>query len=294
MSPLAKYSFPMSPPHFEDPPQTPDPILAASANGKRFWPGSTTPPQSSTMGGKRHSSGSALPPLESASAVGITNGLGDLSLTKEFAPPPGKIRRRNALPTSDLFLQSRELQRLQDMSPSAGSEQPPTPMNPLMTDFADLSLQKKRKVPKGARMMRQQMQQRQRTRATCRNPEPPKEKEEGMGSDEESITRISLHQTLASIRPMGEEILPVTLFEQFRESQERHSRAMVLYRPPTNLVEKMLGGGGGAGGRGEPDGKEEGRDGSPDKADAAGGAGSSDENSSGSASSDKDKDVDMS
>ena len=101
-------------------------------------------------------------------------------------------------------------------------------------------------------------------------------------------------QTLASIRPMGEEILPVTLFEQFRESQERHSRAMVLYRPPTNLVEKMLGGGGGAGGRGEPDGKEEGRDGSPDKADAAGGAGSSDENSSGSASSDKDKDVDMS
>ena len=50
--------------------QTPDPILAASANGKRFWPGSTTPPQSSSMGGKRHSSGSALPPLESASAVG--------------------------------------------------------------------------------------------------------------------------------------------------------------------------------------------------------------------------------
>ena len=91
---------------------------------------------------------------------------------------------------------SNDTTELQDMSPSAGSEQPPTPMNPLMTDFADLSLQKKRKVPKGARMMRQQMQQRQRTRATCRNPEPPKEKEkeEGMGSDEESITRISLHQ----------------------------------------------------------------------------------------------------
>ena len=55
-------------------PQTPDPILAASANGTRFWPGSTPPPtsQSSTTlgGGKRHSSGSALPPLESASAVG--------------------------------------------------------------------------------------------------------------------------------------------------------------------------------------------------------------------------------
>ena len=138
--------------------QTPDPILAASANGTRFWPGSTPPPQSSTLGGKRHSSGSALPPLESASAVGefhltrmfytmriedviirdvlrmscdiyystvllifififcssgITNGLGDLSLTQQCAPPPGKIRRRNALPTSDLFLQSRELQRLQ-------------------------------------------------------------------------------------------------------------------------------------------------------------------------------------
>ena len=45
--------------------------------------------------------------------AGITNGLGDLSLTQQCAPPPGKIRRRNALPTSDLFLQSRELQRLQ-------------------------------------------------------------------------------------------------------------------------------------------------------------------------------------
>lgn len=99
-------------------------------------------------------------------------------------------------------------------------------------------------------------------------------------------------QTLTTIRPMGEEILPETLLEQFRASQDRQSRAMVLYRPPTNLVEKMLG-------RGEPDGKEaEAEGGSPpqgaEKADLA--EGSSDENSSGSASnsSAKDADVDMS
>ena len=51
--------------------------------------------------------------LQGSSFAGITNGLGDLSLTAQCSPPPGKIRRRNALPTSDLFLQSRELQRLQ-------------------------------------------------------------------------------------------------------------------------------------------------------------------------------------
>ena len=77
------------------------------------------------------------------------------------------------------------------MSPSAGSE-PPPPMNPLMTDFADMSLQKKRKVPKGARM-RQQMQQRQRALATPKNVESSKA-EEGEDGNDESITRISLHQ----------------------------------------------------------------------------------------------------
>ena len=79
---------------------------------------------------------------------------------------------------------------------------------------------------------------------------------------------------------MGEEILPETLLEQFRASQDRQSRAMVLYRPPTNLVDKMLG-------RGEPDGKEEEAaegGGSPTGAERADGSGSSDENSSGSAS----------
>ena len=89
---------------------------------------------------------------------------------------------------------------------------------------------------------------------------------------------------------MGDEILPETLLEQFRASQDRQSRAMVLYRPPTNLVEKMLGH------RGEPDGKEgEGGDGkAADAADAAA-AGSSDENSSGSGSTkDGAEDVDMS
>ena len=84
---------------------------------------------------------------------------------------------------------------------------------------------------------------------------------------------------------MGEEILPETLLEQFRASQDRQSRAMVLYRPPTNLVERMLGGGGC--GRGEPDGEEAAEgEGSPppgaEKADLAMAAadGSSDENSS--------------
>ena len=46
------------------------------------------------------------------------------------------------------------------------------------------------------------------------------------------------YQTLTSIRPMGEEVLPEALLEQFRASQDRQSRAMVLYRPPTNLVDE--------------------------------------------------------
>ena len=87
-------------------------------------------------------------------------------------------------------------------------------------------------------------------------------------------------QTLTSIRPMGEEILPETLLERFRASQDRQSRAMVLYRPPTNLVEKMLGGG-----RGEPDGEEAeaeagGSQPGAERADLAAADGSSDENSS--------------
>ena len=97
-----------------------------------------------------------------------------------------------------------------------------------------------------------------------------------------------MSQDLASFRAMGDEILPETLLEQFRASQDRQSRAMVLYRPPTNLVEKMLGR------RGEPDGKEDdGGDGkAADAADAA--AGSSDENSSGSGSTKGGEDVEMS
>ena len=43
---------------------------------------------------------------------------------------------------------------------------------------------------------------------------------------------------------MGEEVLPEALLERFRASQDRQSRAMVLYRPPTNLVDEMRSGGG--------------------------------------------------
>ena len=63
-------------------------------------------------------------------------------------------------------------------------------MNPLMSDFADLSLQKKRKVPKGARM--RQMQRRSSgaaAAAAARKRDCSKEKE-----GEESIRGISLHQ----------------------------------------------------------------------------------------------------
>ena len=97
-----------------------------------------------------------------------------------------------------------------------------------------------------------------------------------------------MSQDLASFRAMGDEILPETLLEQFRASQDRQSRAMVLYRPPTNLVEKMLGR------RGEPDGKQDdgGEGKAADAADAA--AGSSDENSSGSGSTKGGEDVEMS
>ena len=42
---------------------------------------------------------------------------------------------------------------------------------------------------------------------------------------------------------MGEEVLPEALLERFRASQDRQSRAMVLYRPPTNLVDEMRSGG---------------------------------------------------
>ena len=100
-----------------------------------------------------------------------------------------------------------------------------------------------------------------------------------------------MSQDLASFRAMGDEILPETLLEQFRASQDRQSRAMVLYRPPTNLVEKMLGR------RGEPDGKQDdgGEGKAADAADAAdAAAGSSDENSSGSGSTKGGEDVEMS
>ena len=42
-------------------------------------------------------------------------------------------------------------------------------------------------------------------------------------------------------------MLPEALLEQFRASQDRQSRAMVLYRPPTNLVDEMRSGGQGGG-----------------------------------------------
>ena len=112
---------------------------------------------------------------------------------------------------------------MQDMSPSSsGSTEQTTatpPMNPLMSDFADLSLQKKRKVPKGARARHgghvshgattcpmvpcpmgqvQQQQQRQRQRtlapASTKNRDGSKAEEEGEEGSDESITRISLHQ----------------------------------------------------------------------------------------------------
>ena len=83
---------------------------------------------------------------------------------------------------------------MQDMAPT---ELAP-PMNPLMSDFADLSIQRqqKRKVPKGARTRHSQhVQHRQRASAAAsKNCGGSKEEGEGEEGNDESISRISLHQ----------------------------------------------------------------------------------------------------
>ncbi len=87
----------------------PDPILSASANGVKFWPRRTS-------GGGGNGTTDLAPAASSRGAAAvastgvITEGICDLSLN--CTPPPGKIRRRNALPSSDLFLEVRELREL--------------------------------------------------------------------------------------------------------------------------------------------------------------------------------------
>lgn len=111
--------FPTSPPHFDSAPPPPDELRRI-----REVKAPTPPPAAESGGLGLHTS------------VQMTASLAQMSL--ENSPPPGKIRRRNALPTSDLFLQSRQLQRLQDLNQTAE-------MGALHQELADLSLQRPRK-----------------------------------------------------------------------------------------------------------------------------------------------------
>jgi hypothetical protein len=164
-------------------------------------------------------------------------------------------RRRNALtPQSDLFLQAREVQRMHDLkSRHQVNPDGTTTMKPLLNDFADLSLTKRKvAIPRGRRSL---------PATTSRPPPPPSPSppshtngevtkldevemtlaaESSSSSSKPGIARISLHEDLAQFRPAGEEILPDTLIERFRVTRDRQSRAMVLYRPPSNLVNEIL------------------------------------------------------
>ena len=70
--------YPMSPPHFEDPPQSQDPILVASANRIKFWPGMIK-----SQGSPDLASGDP-----NLSTGVITKGILDLSLKEDDQRPP--------------------------------------------------------------------------------------------------------------------------------------------------------------------------------------------------------------
>jgi hypothetical protein len=160
-------------------------------------------------------------------------------------PPPGKIRRRNALVESDIFPLAHMMQRLENINSAAINAGNPTSSataggsgNPLHVDMGHLCLDVKRKkaVPRHARETQQipkaPDKQQYSTEASSLDVDDNSDFESEEG---EKQMRVILHSDL--INAPKTQFVPQKLVEQY---VKKETHALVLYRPPEQIVGDIL------------------------------------------------------
>ena len=170
-------------------------------------------------------------------AVRLTSKLSEMTLASP--PPPGKIRRRNALTSTDLFLKSREMQQLEEQYRASITEdrasKDPITAKALQKDLENLTLGPLRRKKAVSRSPPSVSSSQNQTKADEKRKEPliPLVKSSGK-------MHISLHEDLnkALSSPMKmKNQLPESLLSRYRvqDRKETDRTAVILYRPRTSL-----------------------------------------------------------
>ena len=181
-------------------------------------------------------------------AVKLTSRLSEMSLASP--PPPGKIRRRNALTATDLFLKSREMQQLEEqylasiapeveVNPAAARD--PVTAKALQKDLENLSLgplRRKKAVARSSPLPATS----QITAAGNSDDGAEEKRREPLVAQVKAAGKmhISLHEDLnkALSSPMKmKNQLPESLLSRYRvqDRKETDRTAVILYRPRTSL-----------------------------------------------------------
>lgn len=264
--------LPNSPPHFEDPPPPPDTLpspFVKAPRRRRCLSSSSLFRNVSGVAGSASVPVSPLAspprPLSHASrgrealrapsgvAIALSQTLAELSLS----PPPGKIRRRNALTQNELFVQSREMQSLQDkyrLHFLRGRRSDPIWDGRLLQkEFDSLSLDGESRRKKATQRSQEPAgpttnattpasQSSNSAVPTSPSPVPHSGQSSSQSSRRRWISRhvqgermyISLHKDIRGFRPTGQ--VPASLADRYTPAQH----PIMLYQSPSIRLQSIL------------------------------------------------------